>query len=119
MDILKEYREQRTALNKKVIDNSDKVIKRIYSLDTITCAEGTLDAKTKEMIGLTTSLVLRCDDCVRYHLEKCVEVGYTKMQIVEGMGVANVVGGTIVIPHLRRAMEYLDALFEEKENNEV
>ncbi|MBD0405105.1 carboxymuconolactone decarboxylase family protein [Flammeovirga sp. EKP202] len=115
MNILEEYRDKRAALNEKVINNSDKVIKRIYSLDTITYSEGALDEKTKEMIGLTTSLVLRCDDCVKYHLEKCVELGYSKMQIVEGMGVANVVGGTIVIPHLRRAMEYLDALFEEKE----
>ncbi|ANQ47811.1 carboxymuconolactone decarboxylase family protein [Flammeovirga sp. MY04] len=117
MDLLKEYRDRRSAQNQKVIDNADKVVKRIYSLDTITYNEGALDAKTKEMIGLTTSLVLRCDDCVKYHLEKCVELGYTKEQIVEGMAVGNVVGGTIVIPHLRRAVEYLEALFEEKENS--
>ena len=84
----------------------------MVSLDTLTFNEGELDAKTKEMIGLTTSLVLRCDDCVKYHLEKCVEVGYSKKQIIEGMGVANVVGGTIMIPHLRRAVEYLEALIE-------
>ncbi|OHX64861.1 carboxymuconolactone decarboxylase family protein [Flammeovirga pacifica] len=116
MDLLKEYRDRRSAQNKKVIDNADKVVKRIFSLDTITFHDGALDAKTKEMIGLTTSLVLRCDDCVKYHLEKCVEVGYTKEQIIEGMAVGNVVGGTIVIPHLRRAVEYLEALFDEKEN---
>ncbi|MBB3700279.1 carboxymuconolactone decarboxylase family protein [Flammeovirga yaeyamensis] len=117
MDLLKEYRDRRSVQNQKVIDNADKVVKRIYSLDTITYNDGALDAKTKEMIGLTTSLVLRCDDCVKYHLEKCVELGYTKEQIVEGMAVGNVVGGTIVIPHLRRAVEYLEALFEEKANS--
>ncbi|AZQ61489.1 carboxymuconolactone decarboxylase family protein [Flammeovirga pectinis] len=115
MDLLNEYRERRADQNKKVIDNADKVIKRIYSLDTITYTEGALDEKTKEIIGLTTSLVLRCDDCVKYHLEKCVELGYSKAQIIEGMGVANVVGGTIVIPHLRRAVEYLEALSQEIE----
>ncbi|WP_281613842.1 carboxymuconolactone decarboxylase family protein [Flammeovirga sp. SubArs3] len=116
MDLLKEYRDRRAAQNEKVLENADKVIKRIYSLDTVTYQDGALDAKTKEMIGLTTSLVLRCDDCVKYHLEKCIELGYTKEQVIEGMAVTNVVGGTIVIPHLRRAVEYLEALFEEKEN---
>lgn len=112
MGIIKAFREYRAQQNERIIANADKVIKRVISLDTLTFNEGELDAKTKEMIGLTTSLVLRCDDCVKYHLEKCVEVGYSKKQIIEGMGVANVVGGTIMIPHLRRAVEYLEALIE-------
>ena len=115
MGIIKAFREYRAKQNERIMANSDKVIKRILSLDTLTFNDGDLDAKTKEMIGLTTSLVLRCDDCVKYHLEKCVEVGYSKKQIIEGMGVANVVGGTIMIPHLRRAIEYLEALLENKE----
>ena len=118
MGIIQAFREYRSKQNERIIANADKVMKRVLSLDALTFKDGELDAKTKEMIGLTTSLVLRCDDCVKYHIEKCVEVGYTKKQIIEGMGVANVVGGTIMIPHLRRAVEYLEALLvvETEEN---
>lgn len=115
MGIIAAFREYRSKQNERIIANADKVMKRVLSLDTLTFKDGDLDAKTKEMIGLTTSLVLRCDDCVKYHIEKCVEVGYTKKQIIEGMGVANVVGGTIMIPHLRRAVEYLEALLDGEE----
>ena len=73
-------------------------------------AEGALDTRSKELIGLTCSLVLRCDDCVRYHRGKCREIGFTTEQINEAMGIATLVGGTIVIPHLRRAFEYWEEL---------
>lgn len=86
------------------------IIKRIFNLDTNAYAEGSLDVKTKELIGLTCSLVLRCDDCVKYHLGKCHELGFSTEEINEAMGVATLVGGTIVIPHLRRAFEYWEEL---------
>ncbi len=111
MSLVKEFNENRSRLNEVVNSSSDKVIKRIFSVDSLAFKEGALDVKSKELIGLTTSLVLRCDDCVKYHLGKCQEVGLSKEQIVEAMGISNLIGGTIVIPHLRRAMEFLDELF--------
>ncbi|PWJ36106.1 carboxymuconolactone decarboxylase family protein [Sediminitomix flava] len=115
MSQVKEFNEKRAELNEKIIAADNKILKRIFSLDTVAFKEGTaLDVKTKEMIGLTTSLVLRCDDCVKYHLGKCKEVGFTFDEIVDGMAVANLIGGTIVIPHLRRAVSYLEELFEEE-----
>lgn len=105
-----EFNHYRTKMNEKILSSDNKVMKRIYSLDTITYQEGALSTKTKEMLGLATSMVLRCDDCVRYHLEKCFEQGVTTAEIFEVFGVANVVGGTIVIPHTRRAVEYWEEL---------
>lgn len=112
MNQVEEFNKKRAEQNEKVLGTNNRVLKRIYSLDTLTFQDGKLDAKTKEIIGLTTSLVLRCDDCVKYHMEKCVELGFSKDEIVEAISVANVVGGTIVIPHLRRAIEYLEDLIE-------
>jgi len=97
-------------MNDKILADNNKVIKRIFNLDTNAFAEGTLDKKTKELLGLVASMVLRCDDCVKYHLEACYNEGLTKEQVVESLSIANLVGGTIVIPHLRRAYEYWDAL---------
>ena len=90
-------------------------MKRIYSLDTLTYQEGALSTKVKEMLGLATSMVLRCDDCVKYHLEKCYEQKLSTEEIFEVFSVANLVGGTIVIPHTRRAVEY----WEELTNQEI
>ena len=86
------------------------VIKRLFNLDSNTYAEGALPVKTKEMLGLVASMVLRCDDCIRYHVEKCREAGVTKEEIFEVFYIATIVGGTIVIPHLRRAVEFWDDL---------
>jgi len=97
-------------MNEKIMASDSLIIKRIFNLDTNAYAEGSLDVKTKELIGLTCSLVLRCDDCVKYHLGKCKEVGLDTNQVQEAMGVATLVGGTIVIPHLRRAFEYWEEL---------
>ena len=97
-------------MNQKISDADNLVLKRIFNLDTNAYAAGILDVKTKELIGLTSSLVLRCDDCVKYHLGKCKEVGVTKGEVNEALGVATLIGGTIVIPHLRRAFEYWEAL---------
>ncbi len=109
-DQLKEFREYRKKMNERLLDTKDKVIQRIYSLDTLTYQNGALNAKTKEMLGLVSSMVLRCDDCIKYHLEQCFELGVTTPEMLEIFGVANLVGGTIVIPHTRRAMEYWDLL---------
>ena len=96
-------RSMDTVYNKS---NCYKAIKRLYSLDTLTYQDGALSSKTKEMLGLVSSMVLRCDDCVKYHLEQCFKMGVTTEEVLEIFAVANVVGGTIVIPHTRRAMEY-------------
>jgi AhpD family alkylhydroperoxidase len=114
MSLVEEFNENRSRLNEVVGASSDKVLKRIFSVDSLAFREGALDLKSKELIGLTTSLVLRCDDCVKYHLGRCQEVGLSKEQIIEAMGISNLIGGTIVIPHLRRAVEFLNELFEEK-----
>ncbi len=105
-----DYNDYRTKMNEKILAGNNLVIKRIYNLDTNTYADGALNTKTKEMLGLVSSMVLRCDDCVRYHLEKCYELGTTTEELFEIFAVANLVGGTIVIPHTRRALEFWEAL---------
>ena len=109
-DKVKEFREYRAKMNEKILASNNKVIKRIYNSDTNTYMDGALSAKVKEMLGLATSMVLRCDDCIKYHLEKCHEQGVTTEELFEVFAVADVVGGTIVIPHLRRAVEYWELL---------
>ena len=109
-DKVKEFREYREKMNEKILASDNKVIKRIYNIDTNTYMEGALSSKVKEMLGLAASMVLRCDDCVKYHLEKCYEQGVTTAELFEVFAVADVVGGTIVIPHLRRAVEYWELL---------
>ncbi|MEJ0054653.1 MAG: carboxymuconolactone decarboxylase family protein [Bacteroidota bacterium] len=110
MDAVKQFNEYRARMNEKIADADNLIIKRIFNLDTNAYAPGVLDVKSKELIGLTCSLVLRCDDCVKYHLGKCKEVGFTTEEVNEAMGVATLIGGTIVVPHLRRAFEYWEAL---------
>lgn len=110
MDIVKQFNDYRTRMNEKIAEGDNLILKRIFNLDTNAYAEGVLDIKTKELIGLTCSLVLRCDDCVKYHLGKCKELNLNTAEINEAMGVATLIGGTIVIPHLRRAFEYWEAL---------
>lgn len=118
MSIVNEFNEYRSLMNEKIMQADNKVLKRIFNLDTNAFAEGALDSKTKEAIGLACSMVLRCDDCIRYHVGKCYEMGYTKEQMYEMFSIANLIGGTIVIPHLRRAVEYWEALQEEQEKQE-
>lgn len=105
-DQIEEFRAYRAKMNERILAADNKVIKRIYNIDTNTYMEGALSSKVKEMLGLATSMVLRCDDCIKYHLEKCYEQGVTTPELFEVFAVADVVGGTIVIPHLRRAVEY-------------
>lgn len=107
---VQEFNDYRQKMNKKILDSDNKVIKRIFNLDTNTYKEGHLTVKTKELLGLVASMVLRCDDCVQYHLEAAMKNGVTKAEMMETLSIANLVGGTIVIPHLRRAVEYWEAL---------
>jgi AhpD family alkylhydroperoxidase len=109
---VQEFNDYRAKMNEVILGQGNKVINRLFNLDTNTYAEGALDVATKEMLGLVASMVLRCDDCIKYHLGKCKEVGITTEQIYEVFAVANIVGGTIVIPHTRRAAEYWQALDE-------
>jgi len=96
----------RSKMNEKIMAADNLVIKRFFNLDTNTYDEGALSSKTKEMLGLVASMVLRCDDCIKYHLEKCRDLGVNKEELFEIFSVATVVGGSIVIPHFRRAVEF-------------
>ena len=110
MGIVEDFNSYRSRMNEKIMASDSLIIKRIFNLDSNAYREGHLDVRSKELIGLTCSLVLRCDDCVRYHLGKCKELGFSTDQINEAMGVATLVGGTIVVPHLRRAFEFWEEL---------
>jgi AhpD family alkylhydroperoxidase len=114
MSIVQEFNDYRAKMNEKIMAADNKVIKRFFNLDTNAYAEGALDMKTKEMIGLAASMVLRCDDCIKYHIGKSHELGISKAEIFEVFALSNLIGGSIVIPHLRRAVEYWEALEEEK-----
>jgi alkylhydroperoxidase AhpD family core domain len=109
-NLISEFNEYREKTNDLILSKNNLVIKRLYNLDTNTYEEGALDKKTKEMLGLVASMVLRCDDCIKYHLGKSHELGVTTEQMYEVFAVANIVGGTIVIPHTRRAAEYWEEL---------
>ena len=113
MSIVSEFNEYREKMNEVILSNNNLVMKRLWNLDTNTYDEGALDKRTKEMLGLVSSMVLRCDDCIKYHLGKCHELGITTAEVYEVFSVANIVGGTIVIPHTRRAAEYWEALMRE------
>ncbi|MAD98532.1 MAG: carboxymuconolactone decarboxylase family protein [Flavobacteriaceae bacterium] len=110
---VQEFNEYRSKMNEKILADNNKVIKRIFNLDTNAYAEGHLSTKTKELLGLVASAVLRCDDCIAYHLDTCYKRGVTKEEMMETMSIATLVGGTIVIPHLRRALEFWEALENE------
>ncbi len=108
--LVKEFDAYRAKMNEVILSKQNLVINRLFNLDTNTYAEGALSTKTKEMLGLVASMVLRCDDCIKYHLGKCHEQGITTAEMYEIFAVANIVGGTIVIPHTRRAAEYWEEL---------
>jgi AhpD family alkylhydroperoxidase len=109
-ELVKEFNDYRTRMNEVILGKDNLVMKRLWNLDTNAYAEGALDTKTKEMLGLVASMVLRCDDCIKYHLGKCHELKLSTEQLYEVFAVANIVGGTIVIPHTRRAAEYWEEL---------
>jgi len=105
-----EFNDYRSKMNEVILSKNNLVMKRLWNLDTNTYQEGALDVKTKELLGLVASMVLRCDDCIKYHLGKCHELGVSTDELYEVFAVANIVGGTIVIPHTRRAAEYWEDL---------
>jgi len=109
-NLIEDFNDYRTRMNKVILGKDNLVMKRLWNLDTNTYEDGALDSKTKEMLGLVASMVLRCDDCIKYHLGKCFELGINTTQVYEIFAVANIVGGTIVIPHTRRAAEYWEEL---------
>ncbi len=110
MGIVEDFNEYRSRMNEKILASDNLIIKRIFNLDTNAYQEGALDVRTKELIGLTCSLVLRCDDCVKYHLGKCKEAGLSTSEVQDAMGIATLIGGTIVVPHLRKAFEFWEEL---------
>jgi AhpD family alkylhydroperoxidase len=110
---LQQFREKRAVQNEKVLGLNHLGIKRFFNMDTNTYKEGALDTKTKELLGLVASTVLRCNDCIDYHLEQCAKTGSTKAEIIDAMNVALIVGGSIVIPHLRHAVDTIEMLEEE------
>jgi len=107
---VQEFNEFRSKMNKRVLEVDNRAIKRFFGVDTLTYEPGALDAKTKEMLGLVSSMVLRCDDCISYHIQQCKQERVTDDEIFDILSVALVVGGSIVIPHLRRAVAFLDEL---------
>jgi len=112
---LEEFRRFRERMNERILESGHREIKRFFALDSRAYEEGTLSPRTKELLGLVASLVLRCDDCITYHLVRCREEGLERDELLDAMNVGLVVGGSIVIPHLRRAVATLDEL-DEAEN---
>ena len=107
-----EFDRYRAEMNERLLGSGHLGIKRFFALDTQAYEQGALDKKTKELMGLVASAVLRCDDCVTYHIKQCVDVGVTREEFLDAFNVALVVGGSITIPHLRRAVDRLDQLLE-------
>jgi AhpD family alkylhydroperoxidase len=107
---IEEFHGFRRAMNQRILEADNLEIKRFFALDSRTYAEGALDVRTKELMGLVASMVLRCDDCITYHLARCVDEGLSDEELFESFSVGLVVGGSIVIPHLRRAVATLDEL---------
>ena len=109
-DRIREFTEFRQRMNQRILAEPNQVVRRFFALDTQTYQEGALDVKTKELLGLVASLVLRCDDCISYHVAQCRQAGASRDELFETFSVGLVVGGSIVIPHLRRAVDFLDSL---------
>lgn len=112
MNTIEEFNNYREKMNDRILGANNKVMNRFFNLDSNTYQNGALPSRTKEMLGLVASMVLRCDDCVKYHLGKCYELKISTDELMEILSVANIVGGSICIPHTRRALEYWDALQE-------
>ena len=110
MSLVQDFNAYRAKMNDKLLAEDNKVLKRFFNLDTNTYQDGALSAKVKELLGLVASMVLRCDDCIRYHLGTCYELGVTRAELFEVFAIAHLVGGSICIPHTRRALEYWEAL---------
>jgi AhpD family alkylhydroperoxidase len=107
---MQEFRERRARANARISEFDHLGVKRFFRLDSATYEDGALPGKTKELLGLVASAVLRCNDCIDYHLEQCVAAGWSDDELIDGLNVALVVGGSVVIPHLRHAVESIDLL---------
>jgi len=104
------FNDYRAKMNDKILGQKNLTLNRFFNLDGHAYEEGALSGKTKELLGLVASMVLRCDDCIAYHLGKCYDLGATTEEIYEVFAIANLVGGSICIPHTRRGVEYWEAL---------
>ena len=111
-ELVNDFNSYRSKMNEVILAKDNLVLKRFWSLDNQAYANGALNSKTKELLGLVSSMVLRCDDCIKYHLGKCHELGTTTEEMYEVFAIANLVGGSIVIPHTRRAAEYWEELIK-------
>ena len=109
-DLITDFNSYRSKMNEVILAKDNLVLKRFWSLDNQAYSDGALPSKTKELMGLVASMVLRCDDCIKYHLGKCYDLGTTTDEMYEVFAIANLVGGSIVVPHTRRAAEYWEAL---------
>ena len=105
---LQEFNEYRRRMNERILSSGNLGLKRFWALDSRAYEAGALDERTKELLGLATSTVLRCEDCITYHIVRCIQLGVTDEELLEALNVALVVGGSITIPHLRRAVETID-----------
>jgi AhpD family alkylhydroperoxidase len=112
--LVEEFNDYRSKMNEKLLGQNNIVLKRFFSLDNQAYQEGALSEKTKELLGLVASMVLRCDDCIKYHLGTAHSKGITTDEVYEVFSIANLVGGSICIPHTRRAAEYWEALMEDE-----
>ncbi len=110
MSLVQDFNDYRSKMNEKIFAQNNKALNRFFALDKNAYEDGALDKKTKELLGLIASMVLRCDDCIRYHLGTCHELGVTRNEVFEVFAIANLVGGSICIPHTRRAVEYWEEL---------
>ena len=110
---IRQFTDFRQRLNARILEQDNQVVRRFFALDTQTYKDGALSLKTKEMLGLVASLVLRCDDCISYHIAQCAEAGVSRDEFFDVFSVGLVVGGSIVIPHLRRAVDFLDEIEHE------
>lgn len=113
MSLITEFDEYRSKVNERILGQNNKVLNRFFSLDNQAYQDGALSEKTKELLGLVASMVLRCDDCIKYHLGTCHRLGVTTDEVYEVFSIANLVGGSICIPHTRRAVEFWDELCQQ------
>ena len=111
-----ETRKYRTDMNDKILNSGFRDYKKFFALDNKAYIDGALPAKTKELMGLVASMVLRCNDCIFYHIDRSIEEGATREELLETFNIALIVGGSIVIPHLRYAFDIMDEIIFEKEN---
>jgi AhpD family alkylhydroperoxidase len=116
---LEEFRRYREKMNERILSSGNLGIKRFFALDSRAYEKGVLDVKTKEMLGLVASTVLRCNDCITYHVIRCVQEGVSDEILLEALNVALIVGGSITIPHIRRAVETLDQCREKQRKGQA